>query len=54
MKRLLKAAVKLLIIPLLGLSVLSSCSLQPDEEILDDINSEINDKTTDENEEKKS
>ncbi len=53
MNRLLKLFAKLTLSMMLGMILLSSCELQPDDEILDDITAEINDKTTDETNTKK-
>ena len=53
MKRLVKPIAKITITLLLGGVMLSSCALSGDEEVLDDISSELNEKTTDLNEGKK-
>lgn len=53
MNRLLKLTAKMTLSLLTMVILLSSCELQPDEEILDDINTELNEKTTDENEGKR-
>ena len=53
MKLLLKLIAKLMLSMLLGTMLLTSCELQSDEEILEDIAAEFNEKTTDQNNEKK-
>ena len=52
MKRQFKLFTKIVVTLIAGMIFLSSCALQPDEEILDDISTELNEKTTDENAEK--
>ena len=53
MKRLIKPIAKWMLSMLLGTMLLTSCELQSDEEILEDIAAEFNEKTTDQNNEKK-
>ena len=46
MKRLIKQLARLMLLLMLGTITLSSCELQPDDEILSDLESEFNDETS--------